>query len=147
MQKITNDRELRSALNRLSIEDQRAIGLLFVASIKLPEMDSGLKQALEMALDSDCGGHEREMAYKTAKSVATRTYTACGRDTDWEIQAEHFIAAACSAAQTGSRCVLPAPRARACCARCPRPTASSCCPPTAPACSPATPSSFNPSTA
>ena len=98
MRNITNDRELRSALNRLSIEDQRAIGLLFVASIKLPEMDSGLKQALEMALDSDGDGHEREMAYKAAKSVATRTYTACGRDTDWEIQAEHFIAAACSAA-------------------------------------------------
>ena len=23
--------------------------------------------------------------------MATRTYTACGRDTDWEIQAEHLL--------------------------------------------------------
>jgi len=98
MPNINNDQELRASLDRLSIKDQRAVGLLFAASIKLPGMDSGLKQALELALDSDGGENEREMAYKMAKSVATRTYTACGRDTDWEAQAEHFIAAACSAA-------------------------------------------------
>ncbi|HXK57974.1 MAG TPA: hypothetical protein PLZ16_15145, partial [Gammaproteobacteria bacterium] len=98
MPNITNDQELRAALDSLPIEHQRTVGVLFAAAVELPGMDRELQQALELAQQSDTDEHVQEMAYKTAKSVATRTYTACGQDTDWETQAEHFIAAACSAA-------------------------------------------------
>lgn len=108
MPRITNDQELRAALDRLSIEDQRTIGLLFAGNIKIPKMSPALQKALDLALDADNGDQERELAYKTAKSVAANTYTACGRDTDWEAQAEHFVAAACSAALAPEAKLMPA---------------------------------------
>jgi len=108
MPSIINDKQLRAALDRLSIKDQRSIGLLYAGNIKLQAMDPQLQKALELALDSDDGDHEREMAYKAAKSVATKTYTACGSDTDWEVQAEHFIAAACCAALIPAGQIAPA---------------------------------------
>jgi len=107
MSGISNDQELRTALNRLSLKEQRAIGLLYINSIKLPGIDPGLQKTLELALESDNGEHEREIAHKTAKSIAARTYTACGRDTDWEAQAEHFVAAACSAALAPEQQLTP----------------------------------------
>jgi hypothetical protein len=100
MPSITNDQQLKSALNELPLKSQRAIGMLFANSIQLPSVDSSLAKAMEMIMESEYGESERELAYKTAKSVATKTYTACGRDTDWDAQAEHFVAAACSAALT-----------------------------------------------
>ena len=95
---ITNDQQLRTALDTLSIEGRRAIGLLFASNIRMSRIEPGLQKAIDLALESENGDHEREMAYKTAKSVATNTYTACGKDADWEVQAVHFVAAACSAA-------------------------------------------------
>lgn len=53
-----------------------------------------------MAMEPDAEDEEREEAYKAAKSIAVQTYTACGRDADWDAQAEHFVASACSAALT-----------------------------------------------
>ncbi|HYN76479.1 MAG TPA: hypothetical protein VES73_01635, partial [Lamprocystis sp. (in: g-proteobacteria)] len=41
-----------------------------------------------------------EDAYRAAKSYATKTYTDCGKDTDWLAQADHFVAAAAAAALT-----------------------------------------------
>ena len=37
---------------------------------------------------------------KAAKSYAVKTYTECGKDTDWLKQADHFVAAAVAAALT-----------------------------------------------
>lgn len=109
MPKITNDQELKSALDKLPDTAQRAIGLLFANNIHLPEARSELAGVLELALESDYDEAQCAIAYRTAKSIATSTYTACGHDTDWEAQAEHFVAAACSAALT-PRNLLP-PRA------------------------------------
>jgi len=39
-------------------------------------------------------------AFKSARSIAGDTSTACGQDTGWTAQAEHFVAAACLAALT-----------------------------------------------
>jgi hypothetical protein len=59
-----------------------------------------LMNALKVALLPESSDEELKDAYKVAKSIATTTYTACGRDADWGLQAEHFIAAACAAALT-----------------------------------------------
>lgn len=98
MPSITNDQQLKSALNSLTLPAQRALGILFASSIQLSAADAGLKKTMEMVIGSNYAESERELGYKTAKSVATKTFTACGSDTDWETQAEHFVAAACSAA-------------------------------------------------
>ena len=98
MTHIANDQDLRNTLNALSTERQRAIGARFAASVGGAARDPRLKKVLEIValLESP----EREDAYQTAKSITVQTYTACGRDTDWAAQAEHFVAAACVAALT-----------------------------------------------
>ena len=96
MQDISNDKELRAALDRLSIEQQRVIGARFANSVSGINIDSSLTRALDIAMKSDSTPGDREDAYKAAKSIATRSYTACGQDVDWQAQAKHFVAAACS---------------------------------------------------
>lgn len=51
-----------------------------------------------MRADSSPG--EIEDAFRAAKAYATKTYTDCGKDTDWLAQADHFVAAAAAAALT-----------------------------------------------
>ncbi|MCG8426343.1 MAG: hypothetical protein MI754_03180 [Chromatiales bacterium] len=100
MTTITNDQELRSALDTLSLEQQRAVGARFANSIAALTNNPRLTKCLENAMEPDASSEEREEAYKAAKSIAVKTYTACGRDADWTAQAEHFVAAACAAALT-----------------------------------------------
>jgi len=98
MPHIANDQDLRNALSNLSMERQRAIGARFADSVGGAARDPKLKKVLEIAVQPE--SPEREDAYQTAKSITVQTYTACGRDTDWAAQAEHFVAAACVAALT-----------------------------------------------
>mgnify|MGYP001768522589 CR=1 FL=1 len=98
MPAISNDSELRQLIDSLGFEDQRALGMKFVQSVIDLTPDPRLKKALETALAPGVTDPEVEEAYKTAKAISTATYTACGRDTDWMAQAEHFVAAALQAA-------------------------------------------------
>ena len=98
MPHIANDQDLRNALSQLSLEQQRAIGARYANSEGGAARNPRLKRILEIASQPD--SPEREDAYQTAKSITVQTYTACGRDTDWTAQAEHFVAAACVAALT-----------------------------------------------
>ena len=98
MPAISNDSELRQLIDSLGFEDQRALGMKFVQSVIDLTPDPRLKKALETALAPGVTDPEVEEAYKTAKATSTATYTACGRDTDWMAQAEHFVAAALQAA-------------------------------------------------
>ncbi|PLY15396.1 MAG: hypothetical protein C0631_07165 [Sedimenticola sp.] len=100
MGKITNDQELRLALDTLTTDQQRALGALFAQSVAALGNNPRLNKNLDMAMAADATEHDREDAYRTAKSIAVKTYTACGRDADWSAQAEHFVAAACAAALT-----------------------------------------------
>ena len=100
MQQITNDQELRAALDKLSIDQQRALGARFVANVGGMINDPRLAKALDIAMEPDNTPQDREDAYKVAKSIATKSYTACGQDVDWQAQAEHFVAAACSVVLT-----------------------------------------------
>jgi hypothetical protein len=43
---------------------------------------------------------ELEDAFRAARAYAVKTYTDCGKDTDWMSQADHFVAAAAAAALT-----------------------------------------------
>lgn len=98
MPAISNDSELRQLIDSLGFEDQRALGVKFAQGVIDLTPDPRLKKALETALAPGVTDPEVEEAYKTAKAISTATYTACGRDTDWMAQAEHFVAAALQAA-------------------------------------------------
>lgn len=97
---INNDLELRNALNGLTREQQRLLGARYTEGVAGAVDNPRLMSALKVALLPESSDQEQKDAYKVAKSIATKTYTACGRDADWGLQAEHFAAAACAAALT-----------------------------------------------
>ncbi len=100
MATIDNDRELRDALQGMALDLQRTLAGRFVLSVIDLTGDHRLRRAAEVAANPKSAPEEVEEAFRTARSIAVETYTACGRDADWAAQAEHFVAAACAAALT-----------------------------------------------
>jgi hypothetical protein len=100
MANIQNDHALREALNGLSADQQRVLGSQFAQSVVRLSNDERVNRAVETGLRDDCSPGELEDAFKAARSYATKTYTDCGKDTDWLAQADHFVAAAAAAALT-----------------------------------------------
>lgn len=100
MAKIHNDHQLRAALDALDADRQRALGAAFARSVIRLSRDDRVNRAIETALRADCTPAEAEDAYRAARAYATKTYTDCGKDTDWLAQADHFVAAAAAAALT-----------------------------------------------
>ena len=100
MAKIHNDHELRDALDALTPDQQRVLGGRFVRNVARLAKDERVNRAIATALCDDCSPDEVEDAYRAARSHATKTYTDCGKDTDWLAQADHFVAAAAAAALT-----------------------------------------------
>jgi hypothetical protein len=100
MATISNDQELRALLNDLSDDQQRIIGARFAESVIHLSKDERVNRAISTGLRPEAGPDELEDAFRAAKAWATKTYTDCGKDTDWLAQADHFVAAAIAAALT-----------------------------------------------
>ena len=94
MARISNDHDLRDALNKLTAIQQRVVGADFAKSVIHLCMDERVRRAMKSAQNPDAGDAELEDALRAAKGYAAKTYTACGKDTDWLAQADHFVAAA-----------------------------------------------------
>ncbi len=94
---IRNDRDLRRELERLDPDQQRRLGGLFIESALDLCDDPRVRRAVQVAKDPSASDVDREDAFHSAKAFAVSTYTECGRDTDWNRQAAHFlgVAAAC----------------------------------------------------
>ena len=100
MATISNDQDLRTLLNDLTDDQQRIIGARFAESVIHLSKDERVNRAISTGMRSDASPDELEDAYRAAKSWSTKTYTDCGKDTDWLAQADHFVAAATAAALT-----------------------------------------------
>lgn len=100
MADIQNDQALRKALETLTPDRRRILGARFAESVVRLSNDERVNRAIETALRDDASPGELEDAYRAAKGYATKTYTDCGKDTDWLNQADHFVAAAAAAALT-----------------------------------------------
>ncbi len=98
MPTITTDSALRQWLDQLSADQQKLIGVQFVNSVAHLCQDERLRRALDAVLSPNADTVALEDAYRTAKARATKTYTDCGKDTNWLAQADHFVAAALAAA-------------------------------------------------
>ncbi len=98
MPTISNDHDLRSLLDKLPTDQQRIAGARFVQSVMHLSRDERVNRAIDTALRGDASPDELTDAYRGAKAHATKTYTECGKDTDWLAQADHFVAAAAAAA-------------------------------------------------
>lgn len=100
MPTISNDQDLRSLLHKLPAAQQRVIGVRFAKSVQHLSRDERVRRAIDTGLRAEAAPDELEDAYRAAKAYATKTYTDCGKDTDWLAQADHFVAAAVAAALT-----------------------------------------------
>ena len=98
MTQIHNDQALREAVQTLAPDRQRLLGGRFAQRVAHLGKDERVKRAIDTALREGVGAGELEDAFKAAKGHTTKTYTQCGRDTDWLAQADHFVAAAAAAA-------------------------------------------------
>lgn len=100
MANIHTDHELRDALYALGTDQQRILGCRFAEAVTRLSKDDRVNRAIETGLREGVSPAELEDAFKAAKGYATKTYTDCGKDTDWLAQADHFVAAAAAAALT-----------------------------------------------
>ncbi len=100
MTQIANDQQLRAALNALTSTEQRLMGARFAGSVMHLCMNDRVRRAGQLALDPDADPTELDDALRTAKTHTVRTYTDCGKDTNWLEQADHFVAAALVATLT-----------------------------------------------
>jgi hypothetical protein len=100
MPTISNDHDLRDALSKLTPVQQRTLGASFTKSVIHLCKDQRVVRSVETAQDPNASEEELQEALKVAKGYAARTYTACGRDTDWLAQADHFVATSAAAALT-----------------------------------------------
>lgn len=100
MAEIHNDHQLRDALDALDSAGQRMLGARFARNVMRLSRDERVNRAIETGMRADCTAGEMEDAYRSARSYATKTYTDCGKDTNWLAQADHFVAAAAAAALT-----------------------------------------------
>jgi hypothetical protein len=100
MATIDNDQALRAALNLLTAEQQRLLGSRFAEHVSHLSKDERINRAIAAGLSEQPSPGERSDAYRAAKAYAIKTYTDCGKDTDWMAQADHFVAAAIAAALT-----------------------------------------------
>lgn len=94
MATIQSDQDLKLVLERLSLEQKRRVGGMFIESALELCDDARIRRALQVAMDPASSDEEREDAFHSAKAYAISTYTECGRDTDWTRQAGHFIGVA-----------------------------------------------------
>ena len=97
---IANDQDLRAALSKLTSEQQRLLGCRFVQNVLRLSRDERIHRAVATGLQDQLSPGELEDAFRSAKAYAVKSYTDCGKDTDWMAQADHFVAAAAAAALT-----------------------------------------------
>jgi hypothetical protein len=101
MTTIHSDKDLRLILDRLSPEQQRRIGGMFIENALDLCDDARIRHAIQVAMDPEYSEEERKDAFHSANSYAVSTYTECGRDTDWTRQAAHFIGVAATCLLSG----------------------------------------------
>ena len=107
MSQISNDKEFRSALDALSIEQQRTVGTLFVDNVIDLSNDARVAQALAAAREPEIGEVALNLARRGIKAASLDAHTRCGADGEWTDQAGYFVARAAEA------CLEPEGRSKA----------------------------------
>jgi len=100
MTAITNDKQLHAMFETLDLEQQRLLAVQFVKNIIYLSSDPRIEKALGIVENADMNRDDLLSAYKQVKTIATKSYTDCGSETDWNEQAEHFVASAAMACLT-----------------------------------------------
>ena len=106
MQEITNDKEFSETLDNLSMEQQRAVGALFVENVLKLSDDPRVAKALEAAKDTEIDEDTLNLARRNIKAASLEAHTRCGAEGEWLDQAGYFVARAAEA------CVEPQVRSK-----------------------------------
>jgi len=99
---ISNDKEFKAALAALPAARQRQVAARFVERVYPLSNDVRIKAALDLASRADISDAELTVVAQAANTARVESFTQCGRETDWNAQAGHFVAKAAVA------CVKPA---------------------------------------
>lgn len=91
---ITNDNEFRSALQGLSISQQRLVAAEMLGHVLPLANDARLDKLQILAATTDPSTDDQTAAYRSAKSISVETHTRCGAEGDWTAQAGYFVARA-----------------------------------------------------
>jgi hypothetical protein len=98
---ISNDKEFKAALVALPPARQRQVAARFVERVFPLSNDVRIKAALDLASRAEISDAELTVVAQAANSARVESFTQCGRETDWNAQAGHFVAKAAVA------CVKP----------------------------------------
>ncbi|MEO5343652.1 MAG: hypothetical protein H7842_10000 [Gammaproteobacteria bacterium SHHR-1] len=88
---ISNDREMKTALQGLDAIQQRLIGAQLVESVMDLCNDERLRSVLNSALDAEADADRLGLAQKTVKQAVLDSHARCGAAGDWQDQATYFV--------------------------------------------------------
>ncbi|HYP68153.1 MAG TPA: hypothetical protein VEP67_07850 [Thiobacillaceae bacterium] len=94
---ISNDNEFKTALNKLTVAQQRQVASRFVGNVLPLCKDARVSGAVTAARREDITDSELAALFQAAKSASVESFTQCGREADWLAQAGHFVAEAAMA--------------------------------------------------
>lgn len=91
---ISNDKEFKAALAALPAARQRQVAARFVERVFPLSNDVRIKAALDLASRADISDAELTVVAQVANTARVESFTQCGKETDWNAQAGHFVAKA-----------------------------------------------------
>ncbi len=100
MTAISNDTELRAALDGLDAVGQRVVAARFVEHVLDLASDERLALVTRTAANNAATDSELVAALSSARAATFDSHTRCGSEGDWSAQAGYFVARAAAAAVT-----------------------------------------------
>lgn len=108
---ISNDPEMKAALEGMDQTQQRLLGAQLVQSVMDLCTDTRIEHALNTALDAEAAEDQLKAAHKSVNQAVLDSHARCGAEGDWKDQANYFVGralAACLAPQVRSESKSPA---------------------------------------
>jgi hypothetical protein len=91
MSTISNDPEMKAALEGLDANQQRLLGARLVESVMDLCGDERIDRALKVALDAHADEEAIKVAQKSVNQSVLDSHTRCGAEGDWKDQATYFV--------------------------------------------------------
>ena len=100
MNRISNDKEFKQALQKLDATQQRTVAALFIEHVQSLCSDDRIQLAIKVAADSNASQAEISDTLRSAKAATIDCATRCGAEGNWTHQAGYFVSRAAVAALT-----------------------------------------------
>jgi hypothetical protein len=98
MSTISNDGQMRDAIDAMDTGQQRILAARFVENVLPLTKDERVQRVLQIAGNEESGDEQLLAAYKAAKAAALEAHARCGSDGEWNDQTGYFVARAAEAA-------------------------------------------------